>query len=135
MQFCGFEGNKGIHQYFLRKLGFHRRTNKTLASMEKTIRKIGCSTNISCDYADRQDRGRVPWGYYGDGQTMKFEHLFIKVPSKTDAYLTYKYGNWKAELPLEQRVTHHNTVVCDLNRSYITYMDKIGMLSAPAVDI
>lgn len=135
MQFCGFDGPDSIHKFFLRKMGFHKRTAKTLANMEKTIRRFEHYTNISCDYADRQGRGCIPWDYYGDGQIVKFEHLHIKIPSQIDAYLTYKYGDWRAELPCEQQVSHHKAVVCDLNRSYLTYVNKSDMPSASAADI
>ncbi|MBE7064720.1 MAG: LicD family protein [Ruminococcaceae bacterium] len=135
LQFSAFYGNINFYKFLLRKMGFHKRTDKTLALMEKTARKFGTCTGMSCDYADRQDRGCVPWDYYGEGRIVKFEHLYIKVPSETDAYLTYKYGDWRAELPRECQVSHHNTVVCDLNRSYLTYMNKIDMHSASAADI
>lgn len=135
MQFCGFSGSGGVHKSILRKMGFHKRTAKTLAGMEKTIRRFEHCTNISCDYADRQGRGCVPWDYYGDGQFVKFEHLQIKIPSQIDAYLTYKYGDWRAELPQEQQVSHHNAIICDLNRSYLTYVNKSDIHSASADDI
>ena len=134
MQFCGFENSVRIHHALLRKLGFHHRTNHTLSRIEKTIRKIDSNSYMSCDYADRQGRGRVPWSYYGEGLTAKFEYLTVKIPSKIDSYLAYKYGDYKEDLPVERQKSHHNVIVCDLSSSYKTYTEN-GMCSAPAADI
>lgn len=134
MQFCGFQNSKGIHQRLLRILGYHRRTNKTLAKMEKMIRKYGNETRKCCDYADRQGKGCVPWEYYGDGCMAEFERLSVVIPSNIEEYLTYKYDDWKSELPKEQKVSHHNALVCDLDNSYLIYMKK-DMHSASATDI
>lgn len=91
--------------------------------MEKIIKKIKSNGNQCCDYSDRQGKGLFSWNVYGNGVLVNFEHLEIIVPEKIDEYLTYKYGNWKAELPKEKQQTHHNVCAYDLRKSY-TEMNK-----------
>lgn len=125
MQFCGFNNDVNLTKRILRILGFHKRTHKTLLRMEKTIRKFGQNTAKVCDYGDRQGKGCVPREYYAEGRTVSFEHLSVAVPEMTDEYLSYKYGDWKAELPKEQQKSHHIAVVCDLDMAYEKYKDKL----------
>jgi len=124
MQFCGFENSTSFHKCFLRKLGFHKKTDKTLSKMEKLLKKYGSDTVKCCDYSDRQDRGLMPREYYGIGKTSMFEHLKVKIPYMIDEYLTYKYGDWKSDLPKEFQVSHHKTTHCDLENSYLDYINS-----------
>ena len=61
--------------------------------------------------------------YYGDGASAVFEGMEVKVPSMTDEYLTHKYGDWRAELPEDAKVSHHTTEICDTTVSYKKYID------------
>ena len=40
------------------------------------------------------------------------------MPTQYDAYLTQKYGDWRADPPPEEQVGHHGCAVFDLHRPY-----------------
>lgn len=117
MQFCGFKENNGLHHRLLRLLGYHKKTQKTLSYLEKTIRKPQ-SPKYFCDYGDRQKKGCLPKEVYGKGREGKFESLTVNLPEKTQEYLKYKYGEWEKDLEKEQQRSHHGVVVCDLKTPY-----------------
>lgn len=48
-----------------------------------------------------------------------FEDTTIFGSEKYDDYLTHMYGNWRQLPPAEKRVTHHDFVELNLNRSYL----------------
>ena len=52
-------------------------------------------------------------------------HNFQVVEENYDAYLTQKYGDWRADLPKEQQIGHHFYEICDLNRPYTDYIEKL----------
>ena len=49
----------------------------------------------------------------------KFEHIEIYGAQRADEYLTHLYGDWRKLPPIEKRVTHHDFILCDLNKSYL----------------
>ena len=53
------------------------------------------------------------------------EGLKVRIPENYDAYLTQKYGDWRADLPEDQKVGHHYAEVIDLNRPYTDYIEKL----------
>ena len=61
---------------------------------------------------------------YGQGREATFEGLSVRIPEDYDAYLTQKYGDWRADLPESEKKGHHYYTVCDLNRPYIDYINK-----------
>lgn len=122
-QFCGFENDMNLKKRVLRFFGFHKRTAKTLARMEKTVRRYQ-NTNWLCDYGDRQGKGCFPREIYEQHKESTFEHLQVFIPASTHEYFGYKYGDWKAELPKEQQKSHHGVVVCDLDTPYTQYQNK-----------
>ena len=124
-QFCGFSVSQKLHHKVLRLLGYHKRTAKTLKKMEKTVRKFGTQTEYCCDYGDRQGKGCLPRSYYGEGRTVFFEGVKVLIPLQIDAYLTYKYGDWRADLPTEQKKSHHNVLFCDTEKSYTHYQNNL----------
>ena len=48
-----------------------------------------------------------------------FEDLMVYGAEHYDEYLTCLYGDWRKLPPKEKRVSHHDYVKCDLNRSYL----------------
>lgn len=75
-----------------------------------------------CNYANSASKKEyAPKEQYGRGVMMTFEGLDVRVPENYDAYLTQKYGDWRADLPKEEQVGHHYYAVMDLNRSYTEY--------------
>ena len=53
---------------------------------------------------------------------MKFEDLTVRVPERYDEYLTQKYGDWRSDLPHDQKVGHHRAAILDLTRPYTDYV-------------
>ena len=57
--------------------------------------------------------------------TVDFEGLTVKIPEKYDEYLSYKYGDWRSELPESEQKSHHMAIKVDTNISYIKYISEI----------
>ncbi len=49
----------------------------------------------------------------------KFEDTQIYIPENHDGYLTRMYGDYMQLPPVEKRVTHHDFISIDLNKSYL----------------
>ena len=49
----------------------------------------------------------------------KFENIEVFGVEHYDEYLTHLYGDWRKLPPIEQQVTHHNFVECDLKTPFI----------------
>ena len=62
---------------------------------------------------------------YGKGVVAKFEGIDVIIPEKYDEYLTAYYGDWRADLPEEQKVGHHYYEIMDLERPYTDYIEKL----------
>lgn len=56
---------------------------------------------------------------FGTPTLCKFEDTEIYIPEQSDRYLTSLYGDWRKLPPEDKRVTHHDYVALDLNRSYL----------------
>ncbi len=61
----------------------------------------------------------MPREIMGTPKLYKFENIEIYGVQKSDEYLTKMYGDWRKLPPEEKRVTHHDYILCDLNKSYI----------------
>ena len=108
-----------------RMLGFHKRTGRTLRRYERLIAKYSVNgSELICNHGNWQGRLEyAPQWHYGDGVWATFEGLRVRIPENFDAYLTQKYGDWRAELPPEQQVGHHYYAIMDLNRPYTEYVE------------
>ena len=54
-----------------------------------------------------------------------FEGMKVRIPAQYDAYLTQKYGDWRADLPEEQKIGHHYAEVVDLEHPYTDYVREM----------
>ena len=132
MQLCVLPENPKrrvrIRNWVFRRLGFHKRTAKTLASMDRLFCGwLPEESAIWCNHGNWQGRLEyAPREQYGDGIWAEFEGLRVRIPQDYDAYLTQKYGDWRADLPEEEKYGHHFYSVCDLNRPYSEYITKKG---------
>jgi len=113
-----------VRNQLFRILGYHKRTAKTLMKLEKLYKKYPAeSSEWWCNHGNWQRKLEYAHrSQYGNGKQTFFEGVPVIIPEKFDEYLTQKYGDWRSDLPVEKRKTHHNIVVCDLNRSYKEYM-------------
>ena len=61
----------------------------------------------------------MPKTVLGTPKLYEFEDIMVYGAENANEYLTRLYGNWR-ELPSEEkRKSHHDFIVCDLNKSYL----------------
>lgn len=77
------------------------------------------SDNVISYYSGYGLKAMYPKEYFGEGVECDFEGIKIKVPAKTEEYLTRLYGDYMQLPPEEKRYGHHHTFALDLERSYI----------------
>ena len=66
------------------------------------------------------EREIVPRRVFGEPKEYGFEgHTILGVES-ADEYLKAIYGDWEKLPPEEKRVSHHDYVLCDIHKSYLT---------------
>ena len=84
-------------------------------------------SKLWCNFGNWQGKKEyAPRSQYGDGSEAVFEGLRVRVPEDYDAYLSQKYGDWRADLPEEQKYGHHYHEVCDLSKPYGEYITRVG---------
>ena len=110
-----------------RCLGFHKYMYAKLLKLEEEISKYPTSSSeIWCNHGNWQGvLEYAPKWHYCNGTWANFEGLKVRIPKDYDAYLTQKYGDWRADLPEDQKVGHHYYEVCDLTRPYTDYIEKL----------
>ncbi len=105
-------------------LGCRRRTNRYVRQLDALVRRYPPEGSaIIANHGNWQ--GRLEYAaaaQLGACTAARFEGLDVRVPAQYDAYLSQKYGDWRAELPPEQRVSHHAVTVCDTERPYTAYL-------------
>ncbi len=77
--------------------------------------------NFSGVYGEREI---MPKEWYGDGEKLNFEGLEVTVPKFYEKWLSQVYGNYMQFPPVEKRVTHHDTIIIDTEKSYLDYMES-----------
>lgn len=107
-----------------RLFGVHKRTAKILAKFDKLISAYPVKkSKIWCNHGNWQGKLEyAPMEQYGEGVVMTFEGLDVRVPEKYDEYLTQKYGDWRQDLPEDEKVGHHFYSIMDLDKSYIEFV-------------
>lgn len=107
----------------LRFMGFHKRTDRALKKLDNFVCGTDSGSLYLCNFADRQGKGKILRKWYGNGSNCIFEGISVKIPENYNDYLTYKYGDWKKELPVGQQKSHHTAIVCDTKKSYKYYQN------------
>lgn len=129
-QSCVFQGKyrfmTKVAQLLYKIAGVHRRLPKiVLKHIERLSSYNVYESDVWCNHGNWQGKLEyAPKWHYGEGTWAMFEGLKVRIPENYDAYLTQKYGNWRAELPKEQQVGHHYYDVMDLKRPYTYYFEK-----------
>lgn len=126
---CAFKSNPNqsikakVYLSLLRLLGYHRRTQATAEKLEKLLSSFNTeSSELWCNHGNWQKQLEyAPKEQYGNGTAAEFEGISVRIPENYDAYLTQKYGDWRADLPDEQKQSHHDVAVCDLEKPYTEY--------------
>jgi lipopolysaccharide cholinephosphotransferase len=61
----------------------------------------------------------MPKEVLGKPKLYKFENLEFYGVADADKYLSYLYGDWRQLPPMEKRVSRHDYIMCDLEKSYL----------------
>ena len=111
-----------------RLFGFHKRTSTVVKKYENLIKKYSIKdSDLICNHGNWQGKLEyAPKWHYGEGTWATFEGLKVRIPENYDAYLTQKYGDWRADLPKEQQQGHHYYEIMDLNHPYTEYIEVIS---------
>ncbi len=64
-------------------------------------------------------KGMVPVEYFGKPTPVRFETLTVYGLENADAYLSSMYGDYMKLPPVEKQVSLHDSIECDLNKSYL----------------
>lgn len=101
-----------IHR-FGRMLGWHRHTDRIILRTEKAIAAYdpAVCTLWCCHGNWRVSRDCVPKTQYGEGKSVCFEGVLMRVPTRYEDYLTQRYGNWRSDLPAHEK--HGRQAVID----------------------
>lgn len=124
---CAYENNvKLTTALFLkveRLLGYHLRTYQINRRLEKLLKKNSTEhSELWCNFGNWQGKLEyAPKSQYGEGVAAMFEGIEVIIPEKYDEYLTQKYGDWRSDLDEDKKRSHHNVLICDLNKSYTNH--------------
>jgi lipopolysaccharide cholinephosphotransferase len=66
-----------------------------------------------------RDKDIVEKSCFGTPVEMDFENIKIYCPEQWDKYLTTFFGDYMQLPPEEKRVSHHQFISYDLNKSYL----------------
>ena len=69
-------------------------------------------------YGNWGDKEIVKKSVMGEPTLYRFENLEVYGVSDYDGYLSSLYGDWRKLPPKEKQVTHHDYIMCDLNKPY-----------------
>ena len=107
-----------------KRLGYHKRTAKTLAKYEAAISRYSVETSdLICNHGTPYGkRDYIPAKYYGHGTAILYEGIEVNVPEKCDEYLTALYGDWRTPPPVEEQIGKHLFEISDTERSYTEYL-------------
>lgn len=125
-----YEGSYSLKVRILMKmfriLGVHKRTAVLVAKLQEVLSAWPLEGSaLWCNHANWQGKLEyAPAEQYGKGTWATFEGLPVRIPEQYDAYLTRKYGDWRADLPKDQQVGHHYYGVMDLHKPYTAYLGK-----------
>lgn len=110
-----------------RMFGFYSNTYRYIEKCECVISKSPVDkSEFWRNYPDgTPGKEYEPRWFYGAGTDAMFENLRVRVPEHYDEYLTNRFGDWRADLPEDQKVGHHYYEIMDLERPYTDYIDKV----------
>lgn len=104
--------------------GCRKRTAGIIGKLDKTLRKYPEKDSaLWCNHGNWQGKlDYSPREHYADGKKAIFEGIEVMLPAETDAYLTQKYGDWRADLPESEKKGHHFYTVCDTEKPFTEYI-------------
>lgn len=106
--------------------GMYSSSQKNISQYEQFIESYKTAeSQIWCNHGNWQ--GKLEYAdksQYGEGTWAVFEGLKVRIPEDYDAYLTQKYGNWRADLPPEKQNSGHFLLHKDVSRPYTFYIKR-----------
>ena len=107
-----------------RLLGLHRHTARIAARYDRLLKQYPLeASSLWCNHGNWQGKREYALReQYGPGVWGSFEDLPVRLPSRWDAYLTQKYGDYTQDPPKAMQVSHHNVVICDPEKPYVHYI-------------
>ena len=104
---------------------FSPNVSKTISKLEKLYKKFDYKKEkIIVNHCGAWGRKEiVPKEYFGEGTEGMFEGIKVELPNQWHNYLTQMYGDYMTLPPPEQRVSHHDYTVLDLEKSYKEYIN------------
>lgn len=129
---CALEGKRSavstIHCTFFRMIGCRKRTAKILERFDREMSAYPVEgSEVLCNHGNWQRKLEyADVRQYGNGAEAVFEGIKVRIPENYDAYLTQKYGDWRADLPEDQKKSHHFNLVTDPDRPYTHYMAEMA---------
>lgn len=121
-------GLRSLGIYWINRLtGIYRNTGKTLRKLTEYVKRYSPEkAEIWCIHHEERSHSAFNSAeWYGEGTEAVFEGLTVRIPEKYDLYLTKRYGDWRADLPDDQKVGHHYYTVCDLDLPYAEYKRRL----------
>lgn len=114
--------------YILHKVfGVFNDTSKAIEKYERFLTTADVEDSYWCNYANSpSDKEYANKEQYGEGIYAEFEGLKVVIPEKFDEYLTQKYGDWRNDIPENQKVGHHYAEKIDLSKPYTSYFEKLS---------
>lgn len=94
---------------------------KILAKInEESVRKSYDECKYIANYAGNYHFKEISEkAWFGEGKLYKFEDTKVYAQDDVDAYLTAIYGDYMKLPPADKRVSHHDYLYIDLNKSYL----------------
>ncbi len=111
---------------FYKMLGCHKRTAKILEKYEACISQYSVAdAERICNHGTWYgEKDYILKEYYGKGTDGVYEGLTVRVPEKTDEYLTSLYGDWRTPPPPEKQKPSHDCDICDVHKPYTAYREQ-----------
>ena len=94
---------------------------KKMQEIDRDCRKYAYEESLFAAnfYGIKRQREIMPRAFFGEPQLCDFEGMKICGVEDPEHYLTQLFGDWRQLPPVEQQVTHHDFVSCDLEHSYL----------------
>ena len=107
-----------------RLFGTHKRTTIYAEKLDRLVASFDTSLSSTwCNHGNWQkELDYTPKEWFGKGKKEIFEGMEVIVPENADAYLSRKYGDWRADLPEEKKKSHHGVLICDTHTPYTRYL-------------
>ncbi len=116
-----------------RLLGLHRHTAKIAGKLDTLLRAVPAeNAEIWCNHGNWQGTLEyMPQSWFGQGREARFEGIPVTIPGEAERYLTQKYGDYRADPPVQ--ASHHRFLLVDCENPYTMYQKGDGPWQSTSV--